>query len=38
MNYNLFYVVNQMLKANREGDLVQAAIWADWIDELSYIY
>ncbi len=38
MNYNLFYVVNMLLKAYREGDLVAQAYWADTLDELNYIY
>ncbi len=38
MQYNPYYVINQLLKAHREGDLIMEAIWADIFDELNYIY
>lgn len=36
--YKISTIVNNMLAARREGDLINAKIWADRLDEVLYIW
>lgn len=35
--FSLATIVNNMLEAHRNGDLVSAAYWADMYDEVMYV-
>ncbi len=36
--YNIVTIVNNMLAARKQGDLVAAKFWQDQLEEVQYIY
>lgn len=36
--YKISTIVNNMLAARKQGDLITAKIWQDRLDEILYIY